>query len=534
MSRSLLKKRLFWHTGVCLIIGVLIGMMFAGNTNHAPTDDKKAQMGKASSHWTCSMHPQIDLPKPGKCPICGMDLIPRKKETQAVKKQEWTCSMHPQIKMKKPGKCPICGMDLVPLKSSSGSGESSGSELKMSDYAAELAEIEVDKVRRDFVTRSIDMFGEVDYDESSIAYITSWVSGRIEELFISETGVPVNDGDHIAELYSPELLSAQEEYLQALKGDEKVSDSHLEVIRSSSKNTIKNAKEKLLLLGVREEQLQKLKTTKRAQENITVFSAASGIVLEKMVEEGDYVKTGQRLYSVADLKKLWVRLDAYESDLEWIRYGQEVSFEVEAYPGKSFHGLISFISPVLDRKTRTVKVRVNVDNTDLLLKPGMFVRAQVKSGVAQGGLVIDESLTDKWMCSMHPSIIKGEKGDCPICGMHLVSADELGYSNPSRLNPPLIVPVTAVLKTGKRAVVYVRKSSGQGPVFQGREVALGPRAGDYYIIRQGLKEGEEVVTKGNFKIDSALQIEAKPSMMNPSDSMEEKPKGMSGGMHHAH
>jgi len=235
-----------------------------------------------------------------------------------------------------------------------------------------------------------------------------------------------------------------------------------------------------------------------------------------MVSEGIYVQTGTQIYTVADLSQVWVKLDAYESDLAWIRYGQQVQFTTESYPGETFRGWISFLDPVLDSVTRTVKVRVEVPNPDGKLKPEMFVRAVVASRVGQGGKVMEPNLAGKWICPMHPSIVKPQAGACDICGMDLVTTESLGYvvARGSEASP-LVIPDTAPLVTGKRAVVYVKKPDAQIPTFEGREVVLGPRAGRYYLVASGLQEGEQVVTNGGFKIDSALQIQAKPSMMNP-------------------
>jgi Cu(I)/Ag(I) efflux system membrane fusion protein len=190
----------------------------------------------------------------------------------------------------------------------------------------------------------------------------------------------------------------------------------------------------------------------------------------------------------------------------------------EAYPGETFHGRIAFIDPVLNRDTRTVKVRVNVPNKDGRLKPEMFVRAVVRSKVASGGKVLDADLAGKWISPMHPEIVKDEPGTCDICGMPLVRAESLGYSfaEPTEEMKPLVVPVSALLVTGTRAIVYVEIPTAKEPTFEGREIVLGPRAGDYYLVRHGLQPGELVVTNGNFKLDSALQISAKPSMMTPA------------------
>jgi len=252
---------------------------------------------------------------------------------------------------------------------------------------------------------------------------------------------------------------------------------------------------------------------------VTIYAPIGGTVIERNGTEGMYVMTGEMIYRIADLSKVWVKLEAYEADLAWLHYGQTVTFTAEAYPGETFEGKISFIDPLLDPVTRTVRLRVNVDNHDGRLKPEMFVRGVVHAQVATSGRVMDPGLAGKWISPMHPEIVKDGPGACDICGMPLVRAEELGYV-PAEAKPedmPLVIPASAPLITGKRAVVYVEVPGAEKPTFEGREVVLGPRAGDFYMVESGLEEGEIVVTSGNFKIDSALQILAKPSMMNPQE-----------------
>lgn len=446
--------------------------------------------------------------------------------SESKKETVWTCSMHPQIKLPKKGQCPICGMNLIPLETDSVAGMPSNRRLVMSPEAAELANIQVSPVEKKAINLSIRMVGKVEYDETKISYITAWTGGRIERLYIDQTGVPVKKGDHMAYIYSPELLSAQEEYLQALESVKNVKASHLDIIRTTSDNTVQNSREKLKLLGITDEQIKELEERKIANENMTIYSAASGIVVGREVQEGDYIKTGDRIYSVVDLSQVWVKLDAYEKDLKWLRYGQEVVFEAEAYPGNIFKGKISLIEPILNEKTRTVKVRVNIQNQDLKLKPGMFVRAKLTAQIGKNDQVLDNNLKGKWIGPMHPEIVRDEPGDCPICEMPLVPAEELGYVSSESTELPLVVPASAVLKTGKRAIVYVQNKNAETPTFEGKEIVVGARANDFYIVKSGLSEGDLVVTNGNFKIDSALQIQAKPSMMNPDGG------GQTGGHNH--
>ena len=185
------------------------------------------------------------------------------------------------------------------------------------------------------------------------------------------------------------------------------------------------------------------------------------------------------------------RAEAYESDLPWLHYGQSVRFTSEAFPGETFTGQIAFIDPVLDARTRMVRMRVNLANTQSKLKPDMFVRAVVRSRIAKGGQVMDPGLAGKWISPMHPEIIKDEPGTCDICGMDLVSAQSLGYAEATQDTAPLVIPASAPLITGKRAVVYLDKGNG---IYEGRDITLGPRAGDHYLVERGLKEGDRVVT----------------------------------------
>ena len=336
--------------------------------------------------------------------------------------------------------------------------------------------------------------------------------GRIERLYVDFTGVRVNKGEHLVELYSPELITAQQELLLGLKM-QKGKSSRLG--KSALKN-VEATREKLRLWGLTKQQIKNVEKTGKVSDRTTIYSPISGIVIHKNGFEGEYLKTGTRIYTIADLSQLWIKLDAYESDLVWIRYGQDVEFTVKAYPGEIFKGKISFIDPILNPKTRTIKVRVNVQNPEGLLKPEMFVTAVVYPKVAAGGKVMDPAMANKWVCSMHPEIVREKKGKCDICGMPLVTSESMGYLSITEAEnkAPIVIPVTAPLISGERAVVYVQVSGKEG-TFEGREVVLGPRAGDYYLVKEGLSEGERVVVNGNFKIDSAIQILAKPSMMNP-------------------
>ncbi len=429
----------------------------------------------------------------------------------------WTCSMHPHIQRDGPGQCPICGMDLIPVRQEASSKTDEESrQITLSPAQKARMRIATVPVERRYPTVEIRLVGKVTYDETRLAYITAWVPGRIDDLFVDYTGVRVKEGDHMVELYSPELLSAQEELLQALRAMANLSNSTVASVRRSAAGTVDAARDKLRLWGLSADQIAEIERSGKASELVTIYSPASGVVIDRNAQEGMYVETGTRIFTVADLDEVWVQLDAYESDLQWLRYGQTVHFTTEAYSGEDFNGIVSFIDPVLDSQTRTVNVRVNVDNRDGRLKPEMFVRAKVAAQLARHARVFDPSLIGKWVSPMHPEIIKDAPGQCDICGMDLVPAETLGYSSVSDVNhgAPLIIPATAPLLTGTRAIVYVEQEGADRPTYVGREVVLGPRAGDSYVVESGLSEGELVVVSGNFKIDSALQIHAKPSMMN--------------------
>ncbi|HPC95354.1 MAG TPA: efflux RND transporter periplasmic adaptor subunit [Sedimentisphaerales bacterium] len=429
--------------------------------------------------------------------------------------QLWYCSMHPQIIRDKPGKCPICEMDLIPMPADM-AAHATPRELVVSEAAARLMDIQTSAVERRAVTNRVRTVGKVDYDETRVKSITAWLPGRIDRLYVDFTGTSVRAGDHLVDLYSPELFGAQAELLQAAKAASRDAAEASEYLKDSAQTTLAAAREKLRLLGLKTGQIETIETSGQPVTHVTIYSPIGGVVVQKMVTEGMYVSTGTHIYTVADLSHVWVKLDAYESDLPWIRYGQEVTFTAEAYPGEVFRGWISFIAPTLDPKTRTMKVRVNVRNPDGRLKPEMFVRAVVESHLAQEGKVMDADLAGKWTCPMHPSVVKDEAGTCDVCGMDLVTTESLGYVTAQSAGVlPLVVPASAPLITGQRAIVYVKKPDTEHPTFEGRQIILGPRAGDFYIVKEGLTEGEQVVTNGNFKIDSALQIQAKPSMMNP-------------------
>ena len=449
--------------------------------------------------------------KPAEEPSAGSEVVGGGSEAATT----WTCSMHPQIQLPNPGDCPICGMDLIPLKDS---GDDAGPRaLAMSESDKALAQIQTAPVERRFVESEVRMVGKVVYDETRVKSLSAWIPGRLDRLFVDYTGTAVSKGDHMVLLYSPELLEAQGSLIEAKKSLAETANERSQFLRDSAKRHLESEREKLRLWGLTEKQISAIEERGKVEPHIQINAPLSGIVIHKNAVEGMYVKTGSPIYTVADLSVVWLELDAYEMDFPWIRYGQTVEIETEAFPGEKFEGWISFVPPYLNETTRTKKVRVNVENADLRLKPGMFVRAVVRSKLAKGGRVMEPDLAGKFICPMHHEIVKDDSGDCDVCGMDLVPATALGFvTAEDPKEAPIVVPASAVLLTGRRGVVYVAVPEKERPTYEGREVVVGPRAGDWYIIREGLSEGEVVVTNGNFKIDSALQILAKPSMMSMS------------------
>ncbi len=395
----------------------------------------------------------------------------------------WTCSMHPQIQLPKPGKCPICFMDLIPVDAG-GAGDTDPGRIRMSETAVRLADIRTTPVVRSAAVRTVRMPGKLTYDETRVAYITAWVPGRLDRLLIDFTGATVEKHEPMVEMYSPELIAAQEELLQARTAVHSLDQSRSSVLKSTAEATLASAREKLRLFGLTDRQISDVEDAGSVPERLIIRAPAAGVVIQKEAREGMYVTTGTRIYTIADLSTLWVTLEAYETDLPWLKKGQQVAFESPSFPGETFDAEIDFIDPVVDPKSRTVDVRAVVPNDRGRLKPDMLVTGIVQTSITAGAVTSVAEFDQK----VQPG----------------------SYA-------PLLIPSTAPLITGKRAIVYVRVPSDDGIVFEGREITLGPRAGDFYVVQSGLHEGDPVVTNGAFKIDSEMQIQARRSMMSPPE-----------------
>jgi len=423
--------------------------------------------------------------------------------------QVYTCSMHPQVRQDRPGRCPICGMPLI-LAAAAETGSGGEHMLQLSEHALAMASVETTPVTRRELARALRAVGKVEYNESSLATVTARVDGYAERLFVNFTGVEIKAGDHLAEVYSPELLVAQQELLIALQSGtgERVGP------------LVETARLKLQRWGLTEEQIAELVTNKKITDRVTLYSPIQGTVIEKSILQNSAFKAGDALYRVANLDTVWVYLDIYEYDLAWVRYGQRVDLVAEALPGRVFGGLVTFVQPIVSEETRTVRVPVHVENKEHALKPGMFVSAVIRAALAGDGRAAPTGVEGKFSCPMHPQVLRDEPGDCPICGMRLEQiptlepavAEQVDHAEHAAGTLLLAVPLTAVLDSGTRRIVYVEKSRG---LFEPREVDLGPRTGGFFPVLDGVAEGEQVVTRGGFLIDSQFQITGLPSLFYP-------------------
>ncbi|UCG26979.1 MAG: efflux RND transporter periplasmic adaptor subunit [Bacteroidales bacterium] len=371
----------------------------------------------------------------------------------------YTCSMHPQIRQNEPGLCPICAMDLVPLATmQQGGDDTDPNEVQMTESAMKLADVQTSVVVRRIPEKSIHLLGKVKADERNVARLTARFGGRIEKLFVNFTGQNVTKGQKLGSIYSPDLITAQKELLEAVK------------FRDTNPSFYLAARSKLKLWDLTEEQIRSIENSDETLMYFDVLSPISGTITNRFVAAGDYVKEGSVLFEVINLTKVWVMFDAYESDLPWIKTGDEVKFTLQSIPGETYRGKVAQIDPFIDPNSRVARVRVEIANPNLTLKPEMFARGILESGIAG-------------------------------------TATEL------------LIPKSSVLWTGKRAVVYVKVPDRQTPSFLYREITLGPEAGNYYVVREGLSEGEEIATNGVFKIDASAQLAGKASMMNPDGGM---------------
>ncbi len=365
--------------------------------------------------------------------------------------QIYTCSMHPQIRQNEPGSCPICGMDLIPLTSNTSNDPL---VLEMTEEAVKLAQIQTQIVGQgvESTGKAIRLSGKVKVDERRTSAQVAHVPGRIEKLYVTFTGEKVSTGQKLADLYAPELISAQRELLEAQK------------LKDINPGLLEAARNKLRFWKIGNATIESIEKNGTIQEIFSLYAQAPGVVSKRRVSVGDYVQKGQALFDLIDLNNVWVVFDAYEEDLANISVGNRISFTTSSHPTREFKSRVTFIDPMIDPQTRVAAVRTEVRNTSGLLKPEMFVSGELSAG-ASG-------------------------------------------------KTQLLIPKSAILWTGRRSVVYVKLPENEIPSFQYREVELGERMGNSYQIVSGLESGEEIVVNGSFAIDASAQLNNQASMMN--------------------
>ncbi|QXP64698.1 efflux RND transporter periplasmic adaptor subunit [Polaribacter sp. HaHaR_3_91] len=399
-----------------LAVGFLLGwMFFGGNTTSTETVHKHNEATETNQMWTCSMHPQIMQPEAGDCPICGMDLIP------AASSEEGLLA----------------------------------DQFKLSKNAMALANIQTSIVGESVSNENLGFIlsGKITENEDETATMPAHFNGRVEKLFVNSLGERVHKGQAVAQIYSPALIAAQQELITAYK---------LKASQPQLYNAVKNKFKNWMIHG---KQLEEVEQTGQVKNSFTIYSHVSGVVTEIAINVGSHIMDGKPIFKVSNLNSVWANFDVYENQISQFKKGQNIVVTTKAYSNKEFKGKVDFIDPILDSKTRTVKLRVVLNNKNELFKPGMFVEGKIKA--------VDSS--DK---------------------------EEV-----------LTIPASAILWTGKRSVVYL-KSNANEPVFQIQEITLGNQFGDNYQVMEGLNNGDEIVTNGTFTVDAAAQLQGKKSMMN--------------------
>ena len=386
----------------------------------------------------------------------GHDHSSEQKSSQG--KQLYTCSMHPFIVKEKPGSCPICGMELIKkldgFDSAQPSREQAGmlGQVSLSPTQRVMANVATVAAKQTSLDKEINAVGIVQYDQSRQAKVTAWIAGRIDKLLVNSVGAVVTRDRPVAEIYSPDLLSTQQEYLLAVKSREQLKGSSIPSIAGSGEGLVSSAKQRLMLFGVKESQIAELEKVGKPNIRLPIYTPLAGVVIEKMVQEGQYVNSGEVLFSIADLSRVWVEIELFENEVPYVRVGQQVEIRSSGDQHVAVRGKIGFVYPFHDPKSHTVKARVELANTGGMLKPDMFVSAVIRVPLVTG----------------------------------------------------IVIPVTAVIDTGKRQVVWVESAPG---VFQPRDVRVGERVDDKLQILSGLKAGDKVAVSGGYLIDSESQLQ---------------------------
>jgi Cu(I)/Ag(I) efflux system membrane fusion protein len=403
-------------------------------------------------------------------------------------------------------------MDLVPVSAAASAGQGGvgdAAHLKLGEHARLMATLATVPIEERELHKEIRTVGKVELDETRVRHITARVAGRVDEVHANFPGIVVKEGDHLVRIYSPDLFATQEELLLSRRREKEPPTAGG---ASLDQGLAASARERLRLWGLTDEQLDELVRTGKRQTHVTVFAPLGGTVIKKDIREGQYMEPGDSLYTIADLTHVWLVIEVYESEIAWVRFGQPVEVTLESEPARSFGGSVAFIEPVLNESTRTIRVRVVLRNEESRFKPGMYAQALLRIGILPGGKPAPTGLEGKYACPMHPYVVSDAAGKCSVCGMplELVPGDPIPVGTAAARM--LAVPAEAVLTTGRRSLVYLEVEPG---TYRLVEPKLGPRAGDYYPIVEGLEKGQRVVTRGNFLLDSQFQITGKPSLLYP-------------------
>ena len=394
-------------------------------------------------------------------------------------KQLYTCAMHPFIIKDKPGTCPICSMELIKKIDGAANGGPQTADQKqqaemlghvsMSANQRIMANVATIEAKQQTLNKEINAVGIVQFDQSRQAKVTAWIAGRIDKLNVSTVGAQVSKDKPVAEIYSPDLLATQQEYLLAVKSRDQLKNSPIPSISQNGDGLVASARQRLMLYGVKESQIAELEKAGKPVIRLPIYTPLSGIVIEKMVQQGQYVNTGEVLFNIADLSRVWVEIDVFENEVPYVRIGQQVEIRSAVEHGAAFNGRISFVYPFHDAKTHTVKARVEMPNPGLMLRPDMFVNAIIRVPLVKG----------------------------------------------------IVVPVTAVIDTGKRQLVWVEASPG---MFEPRDVQAGERVDDKVQILSGLKAGDKVAISGSYLIDSESQLKGGSGQDHSQHTVGAKPE----------
>jgi Cu(I)/Ag(I) efflux system membrane fusion protein len=461
LKEYMTMKKLVLTAAISIALGLAVGwFVFRPSTQSGGSKDRKVL------YYRDPMNPQITSEAPKKSSD-GMDFVPvyAEESSQSGEKKiaYYKDPMHPWYTSDRPGKAPDCGMDLVPVYE----GESSVKGIKIDPVTVQNIGVKVEEVVRRKLDKVIRTNGKVDYDERKVYSVNTKVMGWVEKLYVDYTGKVVRKGESLMEFYSPELVTTQEEYLQALNYQKKLQQSSLEEAKKGSDDLIQSARRRLLNWDIPESEIRALEQRGAPKKTMTIYSPADGIVMEKMVRAGQNVMAGMELYKIADLSTVWVLADIYQYELAWVKLGQSVDMELSYLPGKPFRGIITYIYPYLSEETKTTKVRIEVRNTTTFeLKPDMFATVKIVS----------------------PLSIEA-----------------------------VVVPDQAIIRSGERNIAVIALGGGY---FDPREVKLGVQSEGYVQVLNGIKEGEKIVISSQFLIDSESNLKAAISQMSGHSGMD--------------